>query len=118
MTGMNRTTGADIDGDEDLRQEIADILTTPIGSCVGMRDYGSLLPDLIDQPANHTTAVRLYAATALAISRWSDRLRLSRVQLTAGTTPGAATLTLEGERTDRVHSNSRTNLTIPLTLFA
>ena len=114
MTGMNRTTGEVIDGDADLRQSVADILITPIGSCVGMRDYGSMNPDLIDQPANRTTALRLYASTALAISRWEKRLRLMRVQLVAGDRPGAAVIHLEGIRTDRPKANSRTQITVPL----
>lgn len=114
MSGMNRNTGEVIDGDEDLRQSVADILSTPIGSCVGMRDYGSLNPDLIDQPANRTTALRLYASTALALARWEKRLKLTRVQLVAGERPGAAVLKLEGTRTDRPKANSRTQITVPL----
>uniref|UniRef100_UPI0026076D20 ATPase domain-containing protein n=1 Tax=uncultured Sphingobium sp. TaxID=316087 RepID=UPI0026076D20 len=31
---------------------VRDILTTPIGSRLMRRDYGSLIPELIDQPAN------------------------------------------------------------------
>jgi len=114
MSGMNRSTGALIDGDEDLRQSIADILSTPIGSCVGMRDYGSIVPGLIDQPGNRTTALRLYAATALALTRWENRLRLTRVQLAAGDRPGAATLSIEGKRTDRPPANSLFRLSLPL----
>ena len=78
---MSAATGRAIDGEAHLRQSIADILTTPIGTRVMRRDYGSLLPELIDQPFNGATRVRGYGATATAISRWEPRLRLTRGQL-------------------------------------
>ena len=52
MTGMSRFTGEKLDPNSDahLVQSIGDILTTPLGSRVLRRSYGSELPDLIDQP--------------------------------------------------------------------
>lgn len=95
MTGMHRATGGRIDGLEHIAQSIADILTTPLGSRVMRRDYGSLLPELVDQPQNSATAVRLYAATASALMRWEPRLRISRLTLEArGST---MELTIDGE---------------------
>jgi phage baseplate assembly protein W len=41
MQGMNRNTGRKLSGVDHLRQSIVDILTTPIGSRVMRRDYGS-----------------------------------------------------------------------------
>lgn len=93
---MSRTTGQPITRVEHLRQSIGDILTTPIGSRVMRREYGSLIPELIDQPLNGATTVRLYAAAAAAIMRWEPRLRVSRVQLILGDRPGAATLEISG----------------------
>ncbi|MGD7246543.1 GPW/gp25 family protein, partial [Ralstonia pseudosolanacearum] len=52
MTGMNSSTGRAIADRPHLAQSIGDILTTPIGSRVMRRDYGSEVPDLIDQPLN------------------------------------------------------------------
>ena len=94
---MNRTTGAAISGLEHLRQSVGDILSTPIGSRVMRREYGSLVPELIDHPDNATTRVRLYAATASALMKWEPRLHLSRVQLASGPAAGRATLDLSGE---------------------
>jgi phage baseplate assembly protein W len=34
------------------------------------------LPELIDQPMTPANILRLYAATAVALIRWEDRLRL------------------------------------------
>ena len=116
MTGMARSTGATLDGLDHIRQSVADILGTPIGSRVGRRDYGSLLPDLIDQPMTPANILRLYAATAVALSRWENRLRLRRVGLAAGDRAGAATITIDADRADRPPANSRTRLVLPLTL--
>jgi len=113
MACMNRTTGAALDALADIQQSVADILSTPIGSCVGLRDYGSLLPDLIDQPMTPANILRLYAATAVAISRWEDRLRLRRVGLSSDR-PGAASIMIDAVRTDTLASNGLIRLTVPL----
>ena len=94
---MNRNTGRAVTGLEHLRQSVADILTTPVGSRVMRRDYGSLVPELIDQPDNEATQVRLFSAVAGALMRWEPRLRLSRVATARDAAqPGAAVLTIEG----------------------
>ena len=115
MTGMQRTTGKPLGGIDHLRQSIADILTTPIGSRVMRRDYGSELPALIDQPDNGATRVRLYAATATALLRWEPRLRLSSVRIAAGTRPGQTVLDLQGIYLPAGHKSSAVALQVPLT---
>ncbi|MDC8757507.1 GPW/gp25 family protein [Janthinobacterium fluminis] len=95
MMGMHAATGRSLTGLGHLRQSIADILTTPIGSRIRRRRYGSEVPELIDQPLNSATQLRIYAATAFALRRWEPRLQLSSVQLTRDT-DGAITLLLEG----------------------
>lgn len=97
MPGMSSTTGRTLDGIDHLRQSISDILTTPIGTRLERRTYGSLVPDLIDHPDNATTRVRMYAAVASALMKWEPRLHLSRVQLASGPAAGRATLDLSGE---------------------
>ena len=76
---MNRNTGGHIAAPEHLRQSVLDILTTPIGSRVMRRDYGSLLPALIDQPSNSANVARVAAAAAAALMRWEPRLGLVRI---------------------------------------
>jgi len=95
MMGMNASTGRSLTGLAHLRQSIADILTTPIGSRIRRRRYGSEVPELIDQPLNEATQLRIYAATAFALRRWEPRLSLSNVQLTRDT-DGAIAVLLEG----------------------
>lgn len=112
MTGMSRTTGEALN--DDLPQSVADILGAPIGTRVGLRDYGSLIPELMDRPMTRSNILRIYAASAVALSRWEDRLRLQKVSLAAGAEAGSATLTLDGVRTDTGAVNSRTRLVLPL----
>jgi len=115
MIGMSRTTGRALSDSAHLAQSIGDILTTPLGSRVMRREYGSLLPDLIDAPFNDTTRLQAYAATAMALMRWEPRIRLSRVQLSLGEQPGQAYLDVEGSRTN---SNEPLSLRVPLALGA
>ncbi|WP_062560614.1 GPW/gp25 family protein [Paracoccus aminovorans] len=96
MIGTSRLTGRPIDQDEHLTQSITDILTTPKGSRVMRRDYGSRLPKLIDAPMNGETIVDVFAATAEALDRWEPRLRLRRVEIT-GTAAGVMALRLTGD---------------------
>lgn len=96
MKGINANTGKSLIGLDHLRQSIRDILTTPIGSRVMRRDYGSRLYQLVDAPLNVATNLDIYTATAEALLRWESRFTVSRVQ-TASASPGAMTVTLEGE---------------------
>ncbi|WP_292065983.1 GPW/gp25 family protein [Brevundimonas sp. UBA7664] len=100
MRGMQAGTGKPISGLDHLIQSIADILTTPLGSRVMRRDYGSALPDLIDQPMNGATRMRLFGAVATALQRWEPRIRLTRVWLERGARDGSWILTLAGRRLD------------------
>ena len=52
---------------EHVVQSIAIILTTPIGSRVMRRDFGSEIMDLIDKPMTDRVILAVYAATANAL---------------------------------------------------
>ena len=52
MRGMSATSGKELEGLDHLKQSIIDILTTPIGSRVMRRNYGSRLFELVDKPIN------------------------------------------------------------------
>ena len=79
LTGTNRTTGRAITGPDHVRQCIHDILTTPIGTRIAQREYGSRLFELIDNPQNPTLRIDLIAATAAAVDRWEPRVKLELV---------------------------------------
>jgi phage baseplate assembly protein W len=44
-----------------------------------VRDYGSDLFSLVDNPRDDLTRLRIIAATASALARWEPRLRVTRV---------------------------------------
>ncbi|EGF93101.1 baseplate assembly protein W [Asticcacaulis biprosthecium C19] len=111
MTGMNRNTGAPISGLDQIVQDIGDVLTTPKGSRVMRRAYGSDLPDLVDRPQNRETAMLLVAASAGAISRWIRNVRVLRCQ-PAFSADGRGALTLDVLPTGTVNAQTL-SLTIP-----
>ncbi len=89
-------SGQAITGINHLQQSIADILTTPIGTRVRRRDYGSDLFELIDAPMTDNNIIEVYAATAVALRKWEPRLQLNRVQAYLGDETGKFTLLLDG----------------------
>ena len=110
---MNRETGAALGLVEHIAQSITDILTTRIGTRVMRREYGSLLPELVDQPFNDFTRLQVYAAAVMALMRWEPRISLSRVQFVGANLQGQSSLDLEGTLVD---SNQPLNLSVPLQL--
>ncbi len=112
MTGMHKSTGKPLSGAEHIAQSIADILTTPLGTCVMRRDYGSRLFELVDTPLNTRNQLLWIAATAGAIRRWEPRITLEKVAIVLSAA-GRAVITLVGRRTD-IPTNDRFTLEIPL----
>lgn len=97
--GMNASTGTAIDGMNHIMQSIRDILTTRIGTRTMRRQYGSIVPELIDQPANPTTQLRLMGATTMALARWEPRVIIIKVGISLGM-DGSAVVDLDGIRRD------------------
>ncbi len=116
MQGMCATTGRALSGIAHIAQSIADILTTPIGTRIGRREYGSALHELIDQPMNALGSMRLFAAVATALARWEPRLRLTRVRIApiGEGIGGRFAIELEGVRTDQPAADELTRLTVPI----
>lgn len=112
---MNRTDGSTLAEDQHIQQSIADILTTPIGSRIQRREYGSLLPSLIDMPATDAERLRVMAAAVIAITRWEPRIRLNFVRFERLNRDGAAELDIEAELRN---SNRQLQLTVPLRMGA
>lgn len=95
MNGIDANTGKRLSGLAHLRQSIRDILTTPIGSRVMRRDYGSRLYELVDAPINRETLLDLYAATAEALAIWEPRIEVEEVGAEVPA-PGKIILSLRG----------------------
>lgn len=95
-TGFNQLDGTLLSNEAHLRQSITDILTTPLGSRVLRRNYGSRLYELIDAPITRQTTIEFTVATADALLQWEPRIRVLRVQV-EDVTPGQVSLTIDAE---------------------
>jgi phage baseplate assembly protein W len=81
MIGVDRHTGQAISGIEHLRQSIADILGTPLGSRRHRMEYGSKLRRFVDMPVNEGWKSAVQAEVARALGRWEPRLKLDQVRV-------------------------------------
>lgn len=100
MTGIDAQTGRALGGVAHLLQSVRDILTTPIGSRVLLRGYGSRLSQLVDRPLGPPLLALMQAEAADALARWEPRLRLRRVRaerISGAHGHGHVTLLLEGD---------------------
>lgn len=104
---MNRKDGTLIqDETAHIRQSVADILLTPIGSRVMRRAYGSQLFELIDRPTNMALALQLSAASVMALKKWEPRIEVTRFKVHFDPNqPSVITADLEG-----VNRHSQTKL--------
>ncbi|MCY7295106.1 GPW/gp25 family protein [Alteromonas sp. a30] len=96
MAGTNAITGEPLSGVAHVRQSIRIILSTPLGSRVGLRTFGSRLYDLIDKPTTDSWGLDVIAATAEALLLWEPRFRLDDVSIQQ-TLPGKIILNVSGE---------------------
>lgn len=74
---------------------MCDVLTTPLGSRICRRNYGSELFRLIDQPLNSKTLLKIYAATSSAIKTWVPEFDVKNVSVTSPSA-GAIVLLITG----------------------
>ena len=64
---------------DEVQQNVKTILTTPIGSRVMRREFGSRLFSLLDSKLDRIGLAEIYAATYDAILRWEPRIVVSKV---------------------------------------
>jgi uncharacterized protein len=114
MIGMDRNTGTALADNAHLAQSITDILSTPIGTRVQRRDYGSMVPEFIGRAGNPVNRALVFAATALAIKRWEPRIRLTSVNFSKGFAEGRPEIIISGERTDLPPANAHVSYSIPI----
>jgi phage baseplate assembly protein W len=95
MKGTDSTSGKSLSGIDHLRQSVRDILTTPIGSRVMRRTYGSTLFTLVDAPMNKGTIIEIYASVATALKTWETRIEVSSVSVSK-VDVGSIEITLSG----------------------
>ncbi|HEJ7300916.1 MULTISPECIES: GPW/gp25 family protein [Serratia] len=105
--GMNNSgTGTLTDADH-VWQSANDILLTPIGSRIMRRNYGSLVPDLLDSPQNDVTRLQLMSATVIALAAWEPRLALDTINISYSPT-GAVTAEMAGMLTVSMEKSTGT----------
>ena len=92
---MNIDDGKDISEINHLKQSISDILTTPIGSRVMRRDYGSNLFNKIDRPINGELIAEIYLDIVESLFTWEPRFELEQVAVN-GMETGKITIDIEG----------------------
>lgn len=71
------------------------------------RDFGSVVPDLLDAPQNTVTRMQLMGATAIALAQWEPRISLTTVNVVFSET-GAVTAELNGTITETMTETSNT----------
>ncbi|MGQ5524827.1 GPW/gp25 family protein [Chitinimonas sp. PSY-7] len=116
--GLHPQTGQALGGHDHLRQSITTILTTPTQSRVMRREFGSLLPFLIDQPINRATIAKLNAAVVMALLSWEPRIRLSRVWVELGAQAGAVVVNIVGSHSEAGFERQPLDLSLPLNMGA
>lgn len=111
MNGMDKITGTPLSGLAHLRQSIADILTTPIGSRVMRRDYGSRLFSRIDAPITGELIAEIYADVVEALFNYEPRIEVLSVSVVS-VSGGQIVLDLECKYLPTGESIKFENLTI------
>lgn len=102
-TGVNAATGAALTGWQHVQQSIKKILTTPIGSRVMRREFGSDLPDLVDTKMNQRNVLAVYSAAATAVARWEPRFRMRGGAVERAEPTGVLALVIYGTYFPRGH---------------
>lgn len=112
--GLDARTGGQLADLDHIRQSLRKILCTPIGSRVMRREFGSQVPDLLDQPLNGKTRMQVMAASVMAIRTWEPRVDLTRIELQQGAVASELYVDLELTRRDGPAAGQTARLAVPL----
>ncbi len=72
--GTDRTSGKLLTGAAYLRQRLADVINTPLGSVVGARDFGSRIYEMVDHNIDRRFYMNAYVRLAEAINNPANGL--------------------------------------------
>ncbi len=112
---IDKNTGRSLQTEQQsIQQSLQDIITTPIGSRVMRREYGSLIFELLDQPINDVLVLKCYSAIYTAISSWEDRISISQIYMSSVEGNG---LVFDIEGFSQI-TGQQMNLRIPLNMGA
>ncbi|HGU6626973.1 GPW/gp25 family protein [Citrobacter youngae] len=102
-TGMNPDGTGQLTDTDQLWNSVRDILTTPLASRVMRRDYGSMIPDLLDEPQNEVTRLQCMSAAVIALKMWEPRIALNGINISYSK-DGAVTAELVGIITETMQT--------------
>ena len=102
-TGMNPDGTGQLTDTDQLWNSVRDILTTPLASRVMRRDYGSMIPDLLDEPQNEVTRLQCMSAAVIALTMWEQRIALNGINISYSK-DGAVTAELVGIITETMQT--------------
>lgn len=100
---MDKNNGTVLSEIDHIRQSIQDILITPVGSRVMRRNYGSHLFELIDEPLNHQTFLKLSVLSVQAIEQWEQRVKVHKAQVEVLNNKVCLTLEIVHKKTNQTH---------------
>ncbi len=96
MAGLNRLTGKRISDWPHCQQSMNDIFTTPIGTRVQRRNYGSLIPMLMDRPQTSDMLIEFTLAVSSALELWEPRFIAEQVTLEKASAEGNVEMIVSG----------------------
>lgn len=102
-SGMNPDGTGQLTDADHLWNSVRDVLTTPLASRVMRREYGSLLPALLDEPQNEVTRLQCMSAAVIALARWEPRIALNGINISYSK-EGAVTAELVGIITETMQT--------------
>lgn len=102
-TGISSDSGRALSDFGHVAQSVGVIVTTPLGSRVMRREFGSELIDLIDRPMTTKVILAVYAAAVMAIARWEPRYAVTGISLAAAGADGVLSLEFDGIYYPRGH---------------
>jgi uncharacterized protein len=95
-TGLNRRTGQVLTGWEHTLQSIGEIMSTAYGERVMRRDFGSIVPEIIDHNLTPDVMLRLVAGIAEGCIAYEPNFRLTDATLLALGADGRVEISLDG----------------------
>lgn len=111
---MSRNNGVDLSEIKHIEQSLEDITSTPIGTRIMRREYGTLLADLLDNPISDSLILQCYSTIYSAILRWEKRIQVSQISISS-IEAGAMVIDLECVLSK---TGQMLNLNIPVKLGA
>ncbi|WP_099863707.1 GPW/gp25 family protein [Pararhizobium haloflavum] len=76
---IDRVTGGNITGWDQVVQSIDEIMLTSFGERIMREWFGSMVPRLLGENLNEETVINFFAAIGSALDQWEPRFQISRI---------------------------------------